>query len=60
MSSEENKPTVVVKKKRGGEGHGGSHGAWKVAYADFMTAMMAFFLLMWLLSIASKEVGEYS
>jgi len=55
MSSEENKPTVVVKKKRGGEGHGGSHGAWKVAYADFMTAMMAFFLLMWLLSIASKE-----
>jgi chemotaxis protein MotB len=41
----------VVKK-----GHGGGHGgAWKVAYADFVTAMMAFFLLLWLLSMVSKE-----
>jgi chemotaxis protein MotB len=37
-------------------GHGGHHGgAWKVAYADFVTAMMAFFLLLWLISSASEE-----
>lgn len=41
----------VVKKSHGG-GHGG---AWKVAYADFVTAMMAFFLLLWLVSMVSKE-----
>jgi chemotaxis protein MotB len=40
-------PVVIVKKK--GKGHHGHHGgAWKVAYADFVTAMMAFFLVMWL------------
>jgi chemotaxis protein MotB len=40
---------IIVKKGRGG--HGGGHGgAWKVAYADFVTAMMAFFLVMWLLA----------
>jgi chemotaxis protein MotB len=40
---------IIVKKKKGG--HGGHHGgAWKVAFADFMTAMMAFFLVMWLIS----------
>ncbi|MEZ5284144.1 MAG: flagellar motor protein MotB [Vicinamibacterales bacterium] len=46
-----NKPTpVVIVKKKGGH-HGGHHGgAWKVAYADFVTAMMAFFLVMWLVS----------
>lgn len=49
------KQPIIIKKKKGEEAHGGSHGAWKVAYADFMTAMMAFFLLMWLLSIASDE-----
>jgi chemotaxis protein MotB len=38
---------IIVRKKKGG--HGGGHGgAWKVAFADFMTAMMAFFLVMWL------------
>ena len=42
-----NQPVIIVKKKKGG--HGGHHGgAWKVAYADFVTAMMAFFLVMWL------------
>ena len=41
-----------VKKKQAGGGHGGS---WKVAYADFVTAMMAFFLLLWLLSMVSDE-----
>jgi chemotaxis protein MotB len=37
------------------EEHGGSHGSWKVAYADFVTAMMAFFLLLWLLTMTSNE-----
>lgn len=42
-------PVIIIKK--GGHGHGGHHGgAWKVAYADFVTAMMAFFLVMWLVS----------
>src|SRR5690348_12972881 len=41
--------TIIIKKKKGG-GHGGAHGgAWKVAYADFVTAMMCFFLVMWLM-----------
>ncbi|MBI5057062.1 MAG: OmpA family protein [Nitrospirae bacterium] len=46
---------VIVKKvkKSGGGGHHG--GAWKVAYADFVTAMMAFFLLMWLINMTSDE-----
>jgi chemotaxis protein MotB len=48
-------PTVVVRRKKKGGGHGGHHGgAWKIAYADFVTAMMAFFLLMWLLGSTSK------
>jgi chemotaxis protein MotB len=41
-----------VKKAKGGGAHGGS---WKVAYADFVTAMMAFFLLLWLLSMVSED-----
>jgi chemotaxis protein MotB len=46
---------VIIKKSRK-KGHGGGHGgAWKVAYADFVTAMMAFFLLMWLLAMVSPE-----
>ncbi len=46
---------IIIKKvvKGGGDGHHG--GAWKVAYADFVTAMMAFFLLMWLLNATSEE-----
>jgi len=47
-------PTVVVRRRKK-SGHGGHHGgAWKIAYADFVTAMMAFFLLMWLLGSTSK------
>ena len=46
-------PIIVKKVKKGGHGHHG--GAWKVAYADFVTAMMAFFLLMWLLNVTTKE-----
>ena len=40
--------TVIIVKKRGHAAHGHHGGAWKVAYADFVTAMMAFFLVMWL------------
>lgn len=48
------KPTILIKKiKKVAGGHHG--GAWKVAYADFVTAMMAFFLLMWLLNVSTKE-----
>jgi chemotaxis protein MotB len=48
------KSTIIIKKiKKGHEGHHG--GAWKVAYADFVTAMMAFFLLMWLLAMVSPD-----
>jgi len=48
-------PPIIVKKKRvvGAQAHHG--GAWKVAYADFVTAMMAFFLLMWLLNATTEE-----
>ena len=54
MSSNNNNPIVIKKIKKGG--HGGHHGgAWKVAYADFVTAMMAFFLLMWLINTTTPE-----
>jgi chemotaxis protein MotB len=47
---------IIIKKKKGG--HGGHHGgAWKVAYADFVTAMMALFIVLWLMN-ASKQVQE--
>lgn len=47
-------PTIVIKKvKKVAGGHHG--GAWKVAYADFVTAMMAFFLLLWLLNVTTAE-----
>ena len=52
VSSEQ--PIIIKKIKKGG-GHGHHGGAWKVAYADFVTAMMAFFLLMWLLNTTSPE-----
>ena len=45
-------PIIIKRVKKGHHGHHG--GAWKIAYADFMTAMMAFFLLMWLLGSTSK------
>jgi chemotaxis protein MotB len=49
------KPIIIIKKKGG---HGGHHGgAWKVAYADFVTAMMALFIVLWLLN-SSKQVQE--
>lgn len=61
MSDDTQQPIVVKRIKKGGGGHHG--GAWKIAYADFVTAMMAFFLLMWLLgSTASgdlKGIADY-
>ncbi|KZD03236.1 flagellar motor protein MotB [Oceanibaculum pacificum] len=51
----DNHPELIIKKIKKG-GHGGHHGgAWKVAYADFVTAMMAFFLLLWLLNATTEE-----
>lgn len=51
---EEKRKLVIIKQVK--KGHGGAHGgSWKVAYADFVTAMMAFFLLMWLLNMSSQE-----
>ena len=47
--------TIVIKKIKKGHGEGHHGGAWKVAYADFVTAMMAFFLLMWLINTTSPE-----
>jgi chemotaxis protein MotB len=52
MADEGLRPIIVKRIKKGGGGHHG--GAWKIAYADFVTAMMAFFLLMWLLGSTTK------
>ena len=52
---EKNRPIIIVKKKGGHAGHHG--GAWKVAYADFVTAMMALFIVLWLLN-SSKQIQE--
>ena len=61
-SSEKAKSTIVVKRVKKG-GHGAHGAAWKIAYADFVTAMMAFFLLMWLLGSTTKGdlkgISEY-
>lgn len=46
---------IVIVKKRAPAQHGRHGGAWKIAYADFMTAMMAFFLVMWLINAANDE-----
>jgi chemotaxis protein MotB len=52
-TGEKAKSTIVVKRVKKG-GHGAHAAAWKIAYADFVTAMMAFFLLMWLLGSTTK------
>lgn len=61
MANEELRPIIVKRIKKHGGGHHG--GAWKIAYADFVTAMMAFFLLMWLLGSTAKGnlqgIAEY-
>ncbi|MES2290885.1 MAG: flagellar motor protein MotB [Pseudomonadota bacterium] len=56
MKPGSNQPRPIIVKKIIEAGHGGHHGgAWKVAYADFVTAMMAFFLLMWLLGATTEK-----
>ena len=55
MSSNSQAQIIIIKKKKGGHAHGHHGGAWKVAYADFVTAMMAFFLLLWLLNTTTDE-----
>ena len=68
MSEEEDNPQqhkeqpIIIKKVKKGGGHGHHGGAWKVAYADFVTAMMAFFIVMWILASSKdikKEVSSY-
>ncbi len=56
MSDDSQRPIIVRRVKKHGHGHHG--GAWKIAYADFVTAMMAFFLLMWLLGSTTKATLE--
>jgi chemotaxis protein MotB len=55
MSAQANAAPIIIKKKKGGGGDGHHGGAWKVAYADFVTAMMAFFMLMWLLNATTEQ-----
>ncbi len=61
--SEQNPEQPIIIKKRKKHGHGGHHGgAWKVAYADFVTAMMAFFLVMWILGLSDatkKGIAQF-
>ena len=61
MSEDSQRPIIVKRVKKHAAGHHG--GAWKIAYADFVTAMMAFFLLMWLLGSTTsgdlKGISEY-
>ena len=61
MSDDSQRPIIVKRIKKSAHGHHG--GAWKIAYADFVTAMMAFFLLMWLLGSTAKGdlqgISEY-
>src|SRR3954452_24342269 len=53
------RPIFIIKRKK--TGHGGHHGgAWKVAYADFVTAMMALFIVLWLMSADEKVKEEIS
>src|SRR5882757_5493926 len=57
-------PVIIIRRKKKGGNHGGHHGgAWKVAYADFVTAMMSFFLLLWLLNVTTdverKGIADY-
>ena len=55
MANASDRGEIIIKKVKKG-GHGGHHGgAWKIAYADFVTAMMAFFLLLWLLNATTEE-----
>lgn len=54
MGAHTNAAPIIIKKKKSGGGDGHHGGAWKVAYADFVTAMMAFFMVMWILGMDDK------
>lgn len=62
MSQQSPSTRIVIRRKKGHE-EDAPHGSWKIAYADFMTAMMAFFLVMWLLSLVPPKdlhaIAEY-
>ncbi len=55
MAGQSNAAPVIIKRKKVIQGGGHHGGAWKVAYADFVTAMMAFFMLMWLLNATTEK-----
>ena len=55
MSANAKLAPVIIKRKKIIKGGGHHGGAWKVAYADFVTAMMAFFMLMWLLNATTEQ-----
>ena len=55
MSEQANAAPIIIKRKKVVAGGGHHGGAWKVAYADFVTAMMAFFMLMWLLNATTEQ-----
>jgi chemotaxis protein MotB len=55
MSGQGNTAPIIIKRKKVIKGGGHHGGAWKVAYADFVTAMMAFFMLMWLLNATTEK-----
>ncbi len=55
MAAHANQASVIIKRKKVVNGGGHHGGAWKVAYADFVTAMMAFFMLMWLLNATTEK-----
>ncbi len=49
---------IIIKKKRSHGGHGHHGGSWKVAYADFVTAMMAFFMVMWIMGLSDEAKAQ--
>ncbi|HSP26107.1 MAG TPA: flagellar motor protein MotB, partial [Saliniramus sp.] len=49
---------VIVRRRRDPDGDGPKGSVWKIAYADFMTAMMAFFLVMWLINVTDQDTRE--
>ena len=55
MADDHHHGDIIIVKKKSGGGHGHHGGAWKIAFADFMTAMMAFFLVLWIINATDKS-----